>query len=159
MRTEEIQIRELIEDCIHSRGTMPENSDISLEMDLDDPQAVLRGDRRLLRTAMSNLIHTSIGHAKPGGKVTIGHKRDSMRESIEVSNDGNGIPYEELRSVRDLFSRSSMRTVDDADEIEPALVRLSIVRDVADLHRGRVGVRSMEGCGSTFTLHLPRCCA
>jgi signal transduction histidine kinase len=105
---------------------------------------------------MSNLIDAAIRHSRPGGKVTIGHRSDSMRQSIIVSGNGQGIPYEELRGMRDLFARSSMRAVDGEDEIEPGLIGLSIVRDVVDLHKGRVGVSSLEGSGSTFTLHLPR---
>lgn len=159
MRIEDIPVGELIEECVHSRGAALEGCDISLETDLDDPQATLRGDRRLLRAAVANLIDIAARRVRPGGKITIAYDRDSRRESIAVSDDGIGIDYEELRSIRDLFSRSGMRAMDDEYEIEPSLVGLSVVRDVADLHRGRVGVRNLDGEGSIYTLHLPCRCA
>ena len=63
--------------------------------------------------------------------------------------------YEDLRSVRDLFCRAAMQGNYEVEEIDPKLLGFSIVKDIADLHGGRIGVQSIEGEGSTFTLHLP----
>jgi signal transduction histidine kinase len=159
VKIEEIPVGKLIEDCLDLREGILDNNGISLEMNLEDPRATLRGDRRLLRAAIGSLIEGAARRARPGGKITIAHGRDDVREIIAVCDDGRGMPYEELRSALDLFSRSRWRAEGELGEISPELERLSMVRDVVDLHGGRVGVRNLEGEGSSFTLHLPRRCA
>ena len=159
MIREEIQIKELIAECLETKGTEARERDVVLEEDITDPAATLRGDRRLLRTAVNNMIDASIKRNRPGGRVVVGHSRDNVRETIVVSGSGEGIPYEELRSLYDLFSRGSMSDPDAIEDMDSRLVNLTIVRDVADLHGGRVGVRSVPGEGAAFSMHLPRCAA
>lgn len=156
MLVEEIDVRELVEECLEVKCSVANERDVTLEAELDDPQATMCGDRRLLRAALTNLIEEAIRHNRPGGRVTIAYQSDHNRESIVVADNGTGIPYEELRDIRDLFCRAGVPGTCDVDEIDAGLLGLSIVKDIADLHGGRVGVRSMEGEGSTFTLHLPR---
>jgi signal transduction histidine kinase len=155
MRLEEISVNDLLTECRRVKEKAARDRGVFLHADPCGPDDFVHGDRRLLRTAVSNLIDVSIGHSRPGGKVTIGYRHDPVRGSLVVSDDGAGIPFEELRSMFDIISRSGAGSVDDETEMDTNLLRLSIVRDVADLHGGRIGVRSLEGDGSTFTLHLP----
>jgi signal transduction histidine kinase len=157
MRVQAIPIRELVDECIDDKGILAEEYGISLHADLADPDASLRGDRRLLKAALSNLIDNAIKHNRPGGKVIIGYRCDNSRESIFVSDTGKGIPYDELCYMRDLFSRARMSGLNEMEQIDGDLIGLTIVRDVADLHGGRVGIRNLEGEGTTFSFHLPRC--
>lgn len=156
MILEEIAVLGLIEESLNVKGKAAKARAIDLEASVDDPKATVRGDRRLLRTAVTNLIDAAIRHNHPGGKVTVGYRSDADRESFVVESEGGGIPYEELRSMHDLFCRAANPVLTDGEEIDASLLGLSIVRDIADLHGGRIGVRSTEGEGSVFTLHLPR---
>jgi signal transduction histidine kinase len=156
MRVERISVKEFVKECLEVKKNDAELNGIRLEDELDDPDAKISGDRRLLRDAVSNLIDMAIRSSCPGCSVSIAYHSDTARDSIVVSNDGRGIPYEELRDIRDLFCRPFAYGIDEADELPPGLLGLSVVRDVADLHGGRVGVRSLEGDGSSFSLHLPR---
>jgi signal transduction histidine kinase len=105
------------------------------------------------------MIDASIRRNRPGGKVVVGHRSDTTRETIVVSGSGEGIPYEELRGLQELFSRGSMPDLDEIEGMDNRLIGLNIVRDVADLHGGRVGVRSVPGEGAAFSMHLPRSAA
>ncbi len=155
MLLEEIRVKELLEECLDVKGAVAKEHAISLESEFEDAGATLRGDRRLLRTAVTNLVEIAIRHNRPGGKVVVGYHSDPSRESIVISDNGRGLPYEELRSIRDLFCRAAAPGMYDVDEVDAELLGVSIVKDIADLHGGRVGVRSVEGEGSTFTIHLP----
>ncbi|MDY6796531.1 MAG: ATP-binding protein [Actinomycetota bacterium] len=156
MKVEAIPVRELVEECLRVKGSLAERSGISLEASIEDPRAFLHGDRRLLMTAVNNLIDNAMRNNRSGGKISIAYRHDGTRESIMVSDTGKGIPYDELRSIKDMFCWSGKRSIDELESVEDELIGLSIVRDVADLHGGRVGVRSLEGEGSTFSFHLPR---
>lgn len=161
MIREEIRVRELIAECLEVKGTEARERNVLLEEVLADPTAILSGDRRLLRTAIANMIDAAVRRNRPGGKVTVGHSRDNVRETIVVSGGGETIPYEELRDLYDLFSRGNMSDpeTDVIEDMDSRLVNLTIVRDVADLHGGRVGVRSVPGEETAFSMHLPRCAA
>ncbi|MBN2026021.1 MAG: ATP-binding protein [Actinobacteria bacterium] len=156
MLVEEIAVKKLVEECLEAKCAAAREHDISLEAKLNDARATVRGDRRLLRAALTNLVEIAIRHNRPGGKVTIAYHYDPSRESIVVEDNGRGLPYEDLRSIRDLFCRAAVPGMYDVEEIDAELLGFSIVKDIADLHGGRVGVRSLEGEGSTFTLYLPR---
>ncbi|RJP31640.1 MAG: ATP-binding protein [Actinobacteria bacterium] len=156
MNIERIGVKELVEECLETKHAVAREHGVSLEVEPDNLEATLYGDRRLLRAAVANLVEMAIRHNRPGGKVTVGFFNDPNRESIVVTDNGRGLPYEDLRSIRDLFCRAATTEVYEVDELDASLLGFSVVKDIADLHGGRVGVRSMEGEGSTFTLHLPR---
>ena len=157
MKVERIPVRELMDECLELKSILAEKYGIALEADLDDGGASLRGDRGLLRAALNNIIDNSIRHNRQGGKITLGYRCDGTRDSIIVSDTSKGIPYDELCSIRDLFCRVGKPGLDENERFESGLIGLTIVRDVADLHGGRVGVRSLEGEGTTYSFHLPRC--
>jgi signal transduction histidine kinase len=156
MRLEDIVIGELVCECLKTRSDVAGERGVALEIDLEDPGAILYGDRRLLMAAMTNMVDIAIMYNRPGGRITVGHHSDQDRESIVVVDNGRGLHYEDLRSVRDLFCRAAMQGNYEVEEIDPKLLGFSVVKDIADLHGGRIGVQSVEGEGSTFTLHLPR---
>jgi len=153
---EDIVVGELIEECLEAKSTAAREHKVALEADIEDVGATLRGDRRLLRAALANLVDVAIRSSRPGGKITINYRTDPSRESIMVVDNGRGLHFDDLRSIRDLFCRAAALGNYEVEEIDPSLMGFCIVKDIADLHGGRVGVRSMEGEGSTFTLHLPR---
>lgn len=155
MLVEMIEVPGLVGECLEVKGEAARERGVVLEAATLDPQATVRGDRRLLRAAVTNLIETAIRRSRPGARVSVGFHGDPGRGSIVVSDNGRGIAYEELRDIRDLFCSGGAAGMRDIDELDAELLCLSVVKDVADLHGGRVGVRSLEGEGSTFTLHLP----
>lgn len=155
MRSEEIHVGDLLTECRGLKEAAAEENGITLHTHHSGDGDFVYGDRKLLRTAMSNLIDVAMAHSRRGGNVTIGYRHDPVRGSMVVSDDGAGIPFEELRSMFDIVSRPGFDDVYEGDGMGADLLRLSIVRDVAELHGGRIGVRSAEGEGSTFTLHLP----
>ncbi len=76
--------------------------------------------------------------------------------NISVRDSGLGIPGKDLQRIFERFYR-----VDRARSryTGGTGLGLSIVRHVATNHGGDVSVESVEGEGSTFTLHLPACSA
>jgi signal transduction histidine kinase len=158
MLRDEIMVRSLIEECVEFKRPLADAFGITLNADIEDDGASLRGDRRLLRAAVSNLIDTAMKHARHTGNVTVGHKASEDRDSITVSYAGDSIPYDELLEMQDIFCRSHRYCEGEPSEFDRRLLGLSIARDVADLHSGRIGVRSNEGRGATFSIHLPRYC-
>jgi signal transduction histidine kinase len=71
---------------------------------------------------------------------------------IWVLDSGEGIPLSEQDKIFEPFYR---RGTELRRETAGIGIGLSIVKHIAEAHRGRVTVDSIPGRGSTFTLHLP----
>jgi len=121
-----------------------------------DKHAEVYGDEALLEVALHNLIANAIQYSPDGSRVGIGvSDRDGVIE-IAVTDQGVGIPEDELDRVFERFFRS-----------DPARSRntggsglgLSIVKHVIQNHGGDIRVWSQPGNGSTFTVRLPSAAA
>ena len=114
------------------------------------------GDEGLLVVALHNLIANAIQYSPKGSRVGIGvTERDGAIE-IAVTDQGVGIPEDEVDRVFERFYRS-----------DPARSRntggsglgLSIVKHVVQNHGGDIRLWSQPGRGSTFTVRLPSAAA
>jgi two-component system sensor histidine kinase SenX3 len=114
------------------------------------------GDRRLLVTALTNLIDNAIAYSAPGTKVGIGARlvesEGADMVDIAVSDEGVGIPVADQERVFERFFR-----VDTARSRATGGtgLGLAIVKHIVNNHGGHVSLWSRPGVGSTFTLHLP----
>jgi len=117
-----------------------------------DAGATVYGDESLLVVALHNLIANAIQYSPGKSRIGIGVSNVDGIVEIAVTDQGVGIPEDDLDRVFERFFR-----------IDPARSRntggsglgLSIVKHVAHNHGGDVRVWSQLGSGSTFTIRLP----
>jgi len=111
------------------------------------------GDETLLVLAVDNLISNAVQYSPENTRVGIGVRtKEGGVVEISVTDQGVGIPEEELDRVFERFYRS-----------DPARSRhtggsglgLSIAKHVVQNHGGDIRVWSQLGHGSTFTIRLP----
>jgi signal transduction histidine kinase len=124
---------------------------VSLEVIADHPPLV-RADVRRLEQVTDNLISNAIKFSNAGGTVTVSidHEGDSAR--FVVADSGIGIPADEVGEVFSRFFRSS--TAAQA-AIPGTGLGLSITRALVEQHGGTISLESVEGRGTTVTVHLP----
>lgn len=114
--------------------------------------ATLRADPILLRRALSNLIDNAIRHTPAGGAITLTAGTTEQEVQFIVQDNGSGIADKHLPYLFERFYRvEPARTERDRNGLG-----LAIVRSIAILHGGQVGVLSQLGQGTTFTLILPK---
>jgi two-component system, OmpR family, sensor histidine kinase SenX3 len=117
-----------------------------------DAAVEVYGDEPLLAVALHNLIANAIQYSPKNSRVGVGVSSIDGIVEIAVTDQGVGIPEEDLDRVFERFFR-----------IDPARSRhtggsglgLSIVKHVVQNHGGDVRVWSQLGSGSTFTIRLP----
>lgn len=120
--------------------------DLAFELERDVPRAVLI-DGEKVAWAISTLIANALRYANEHVLVHVRTDAPDMSELvIEVSDDGPGMPPEQ---VRWLFSHNPVTG-------RSAGLALLLVRDVVVAHRGTVDVQSSVGRGSKFTMRIPR---
>ncbi|MGY6497065.1 MAG: sensor histidine kinase [Microcella sp.] len=116
-------------------------------------KARVMGDEGMLVTAVHNLVANAIQYSQKPSRVGIGVSMTDDIVEIAVTDQGVGIPDEELDRVFERFFR-----VDQARSRATGGtgLGLSIVKHVVQNHGGDVRVWSQSGYGSTFTIRLPR---
>jgi len=109
-------------------------------------------DRDLLQQVLMNLVDNAVKHVADGGSVVVGTRRDGGRIRIDVSDDGVGIPPDEVPHLFEKFFRSSWS---QARVLGGTGLGLYICRELTERMGGAVAVDSAPGRGSTFSVTLP----
>jgi two-component system OmpR family sensor kinase len=108
-------------------------------------------DRERIRQVASILLDNAVKYTPDGGKVTLAVREKNGWAELEVSDTGVGIPEDQLPLIFERFYR-----VDPSRATAGFGLGLSIARQIAEAHGGRIEVESTPGEGSTFTLLLPK---
>jgi len=112
------------------------------------------GDSARLAQVFGNLLNNAAKYTAPGGKISLFTEVEGDQVTVQVADNGRGIPVNMLDSVFDMFA-----------QLEPGLERsrgglgigLHLARTLTELHGGSITARSDgPGTGSTFTVRLPR---
>ena len=125
---------------------------ISLTTTLAAEPVIAKLDRTLIQRAVGNLIANAVAHTPPGGTVVLRANTDVAAIHIEVSDTGDGIPYEALPRVFDRFYRVDMSRSQASGGTG---LGLAIVQSIMVLHGGRAEIASQLGHGTRVTLHIP----
>lgn len=128
------------------------STDISIELTIQPDIPLIYGDERRIEQALINLVENAIRHTPDGGRIVISAICEDERLTLQVTDNGEGIPYDELPFIWERFFK-----VDKARTREKAGsgLGLAIVKNIVEAHGGSVGVRSVEGKGSMFKIEFP----
>ncbi len=110
-------------------------------------------DRNMMSVVMRNLVSNAIKFTPRTGKIKIsGSTLDDGTAVFSVKDSGIGIPA----SVIDELFRIDSKIKRPGTEGEPSSgLGLLLIKEYVDLHGGTIGVESIEGSGTTFTVRLP----
>lgn len=106
-------------------------------------------DEKLLRHIFSNLLSNAIKYSPEGGEVRLSVYTQGSSTVFEVSDQGMGIPADELGHLFASFHRAS-----NVGAIEGTGLGLAIVKQSVELHGGSIEVASKLGQGTCFTVRL-----
>jgi PAS domain S-box-containing protein len=110
------------------------------------------GDPDRLQQIVWNLLANAIKFTPSGGRVSIGLERGADTLQLSVDDSGEGISPEFLPH---LFKRFQQADPSSNRRHAGLGLGLSLVRQLVELHGGRIGVTSTVGVGSTFTVTFP----
>lgn len=125
---------------------------VHLRADFDDTPVRMLGDPDRLQQIIWNLLANAVKFTDPGGLVTVGLRRGTDTVSLFVADTGEGIP---AAFVPELFQRFRQADPSASRRHGGLGIGLSLVRQLVELHGGRIEVETREGVGSTFTVTFP----
>ena len=105
-----------------------------------------------IEQVLNNLISNAIKYSQPGTNVAVSINSTKTDLTVSISDQGQGIPEDELGKLFRPFERTSVKST--AGEKSTGL-GLSIVRNLILGHKGKIWVESKVGEGSTFYFSLP----
>jgi signal transduction histidine kinase len=117
-------------------------------------------DERRIRQVLFNLLSNAVKSTPKGGKITFAAERepgpdgDSIAFTITDSGEGSGPAVQERMFAS--FVRADLEEIEEGSRGGNGTgLGLTLVKRFVELHGGRVGLRSIEGEGTTVTLHVP----
>lgn len=149
---EPIAIGELADDVVQRFAARATDARIDLAVDYPDGLALARVDAGLIERALANLLDNALRVTPAGGRIRVRVLALEPGVRIEVTDTGPGVAPEDQPNVFERF----YQTTTHRNLRGSAGLGLAIVRRVAELHAGRVGIDSRPGEGSTFYIELPQ---
>jgi signal transduction histidine kinase len=122
------------------------------ELDLSIDLPPVAGDADRLYQVMNNLIANAIKYSPAGGVVRIETDADKGGAHVRVIDQGIGIPVAALDRIFELYARIEPT---DQKVIKGTGLGLPIVRQIVELHHGRIWAESPPGMGAIFHVVLP----
>jgi PAS domain S-box-containing protein len=126
--------------------------DISIDLVLPDDIPLFDFDKNKIEQVLNNLISNAIKYSHPNTTITIEVQKEKDFVITKVSDQGQGIPKNELPHIFKPFQKASIKPT--AGEKSTGL-GLAIVKKIVEGHKGEIGVESEVGKGSTFFFKLP----
>lgn len=120
----------------------------------DIDQVLVCGDRDRLKQVMVNLVGNAINYTPKGGEIVVGLGKVTDRAQLTVTDNGPGIPPEDLPHIFERFYRGEKSRTRQKDGKGYGL-GLSIAYWIVRNHGGRIEVNSTLGQGTTFCVWLP----
>ncbi len=146
-----VAMESLVQDIHRQAKLLAQDRNIEVLLGTVMP-VVVQGDDLRLRELLLNLVENAMKYSHPGGKVEISLLNDGREARLSVTDQGIGIAPADHKKIFQRFFRTDVAR---GHTKKGTGLGLAICAWIAELHKGRVGVKSDLGQGSTFTVVLP----
>lgn len=152
LRTELKQLRQIFSEKIAEKKLQFE-----IQIDENIPQVII-GDPARLSQVIGNLVSNAIKFTDQGkisvavGKTKSTSDSNSARLLVTVEDTGIGIPPEKIEAIFESFTQAN---TSDSRKYGGTGLGLTITRNLVELMKGSIDVKSTPGKGSMFSVHFP----
>lgn len=147
LRLSDFNLSENMKQWIMLFSASAQKKHIAISMNAPDV-VMLRADQDKIERICYNLLSNALKYTSEGGEITLTAKEEDGRVMISVADNGCGISSDELPYIFDRFYQAK-------NAGRGTGIGLAIVKAFTELHHGEVSATSIEGKGSTFTIHIP----
>ena len=144
-----VDLNKLIQEvCSEFEGKVP-----GIHFDRDGRENMVHIDTEQIQTVLKNILVNALKYSIPGNDpVQVRLSKDASGYIIEIQDQGQGIPQDELELIFEPFYR--------VDKSRTKLtggygLGLSMCKTIIEAHGGRISVRSKPGEGAAFCISLP----
>ncbi len=151
-KTEQVNFLELVEEIVDGMAVKLEKKNITCTTIINKSFS-FKGEKFLMRQALSNLVHNAVDFTPEGGEVVITVERDEKKKQfiLSVEDSGSGIPEYAVGRIFERFYSLPR----PGNGRKSSGLGLFLVKEVAQLHGGSVTLRNNQVKGATAILRLP----
>jgi PAS domain S-box-containing protein len=150
LHPETIEIAPLLEEVKANNAGLLVDKLVEMLIQVEDDLPTLEADPVRVHQVLNNLVSNAVKFTAEG-TITLRAFRQDDWLCLEVQDSGIGISEEDLSRIFDRFEQAG----DAMSRAKGTGLGLSIVRQLVEMHGGKVEARSTLGQGSTFSVHLP----
>ncbi|HEY1663794.1 MAG TPA: ATP-binding protein [Verrucomicrobiae bacterium] len=140
-------LSQTVGDCIELIRPLAAEKHVALQPEIAEVE--IMGDPSRLAQVVTNLLTNAIQYNHEGGEVRVKLERQSNFAVLTVSDNGIGVPPEDISRIFDRFYRA-----DKSRAGANAGLGLAISKAIIESHGGSIEVTSPESGGTTFTVRL-----
>jgi len=153
LELEPVQFSEVVDAVLEDLGFLADEKGEVVVIEIGQDLPSIWADKGKLHLILSNLISNAIKFTPEGGEIAITALAEDDQLTVAVRDTGVGIASEEYDRIFDRF----YQVEDSLTRRHPGLgLGLSIVKELVELHQGRVWVESQTEEGSTFYFTISR---
>jgi signal transduction histidine kinase len=152
VKREALEVAEFVNGLASSARQFAEDKRLRLVPYVDPDLGTVLADRDKLEKVVLNLVMNALKFTPAGGRVELRAEKRGEEMTLSVADTGMGISEKNLPYVFDRFWQadgSSKR------KYQGVGIGLALVKELVEIHGGKVAVQSQEGKGTTFTVTLP----
>ena len=147
LRLSDFNLAESMKQWIKLFSVSAQKKHIGISMDAPDT-IMVRADQDKIERICYNLLSNALKYTSESGEISLTAKEEGGHVIISVADNGCGISSDELPYIFDRFYQAK-------NAGRGTGIGLAIVKAFTELHHGEVSATSIEGKGSTFTIHIP----
>ncbi|HEX4439871.1 MAG TPA: ATP-binding protein [Thermoanaerobaculia bacterium] len=145
-----VDLTELVHEVVRSLRSLAASKNATIEVEAEETME-LRGDERLLRQILVNLVENAIKFSRPPARIGIVLCRENGHVAVRVLDQATTLSADERERVFERFYRSSRERRDSSGNG----LGLAIVRWAVGLHGGRIRVEPRSALGNEFIAEFP----
>lgn len=140
-----LDIRDLLDESLGMAG-LRTSKRIETRWSYSEDLPKVQGNPVLIREALSNFFSNSLEAVEEGGQISIDASRDGEFVAVKISDDGAGIPADELEHLFEPFHTTKPQGQG---------LGLFAAKHILEMHQGTVEIQSSDGSGATVIVRLP----
>lgn len=145
-----VDVRKVAEEVVAAARAFAWRQQIELRLEMPERLRPVYGDLRMLEQIAFNLVSNALKFTPAGGGVVVRLVQEGDEVRLVVQDTGPGLDEAEQRELFTRFGRST-----HTETARGSGLGLALVKEFAELHGGRVAVRSQRGGGAAFDVWLP----
>lgn len=150
LQLEPVELGPVVEQVVNAARLMTDGQEI--ELAAGEQPLKVRADAMRLEQVLLNLLSNAITHAAESERIEVQVAATDGRAEVEISDHGPGIPPSDIPN---LFSRFNTTAAHRESSGRGLGLGLYISKELIEGQNGTLGVDSVEGQGTTFTVRLP----
>jgi len=150
---EDVNVNEVIRSSLEALKSNALEKELKVSFNPSDKEHIITASRFLLEQMFINLIDNAIKYTPDHGEVGIEITDKNEYLTIEIYDNGIGIPKDSLPRIFERFYRVDKTR---SRKMGGTGLGLSIVKHIVIIHGGKIDVKSEEGKGSRFCISLPK---